>query len=292
MPKPARLFAAAGAGRMLKPARLFAAVGAGRMLKLARLFAAGFSMSLRRTLTFRTNLFFDVALAAAGLLSSLATVLLVFTRTDHLAGWTRPETFVLVGTFQLLTGLKAAFIDPNLSWFPSRGIREGTLDTCLLQPAPSLFLASLATAAPLALVQAVLGLGVVGLGISAYGRPPSPLGAAAWLLLVLAGAAVTWALGVLLACLAFWAPRLELDVFYGATWQLGRYPVDIYRRPLRLLLTYVIPLTLIATLPAGALLRSPRPAGLLAAVAAAAAATALATGAWRLGLRRYTGATS
>ena len=130
-------------------------------------------MSLRRTLTYRTNLLFDVALAVAGLLSSLATVLLVFTRTDHLAGWTRPETFVLVGTYQLLTGVKAAFLDPNLAWFPTRGIREGTLDTYLLQPAPSLFLASLATAAPLALVEAVLGLGVVGLG--AYGHPPGPL---------------------------------------------------------------------------------------------------------------------
>jgi len=248
--------------------------------KLLRLFAAGFSMSLRRTVTFRTNLFFDVALAVAGVLSALVTIVLVFTRTEHLAGWTKPEMFVLAGTFQLLTGLKAAFIDPNLAWFPGRGIREGTLDTYLLQPAPSLFLASFATAAPLALVQALLGLGVVGLGISIHGHPPGPLGIAAWLVLLVVGAAITW------------APRLELDVFYGATWQLGRYPVDVYRRPLRLLLTYLIPLALIATLPAGALLREPDPAVMLASTAAGVGATLLATGVWRLGLRRYTGATS
>ena len=250
------------------------------MPKLLRLFAAGFSMSLRRTVTFRTNLFFDVALAVAGVLSALVTIVLVFTRTEHLAGWTKPEMFVLAGTFQLLTGLKAAFIDPNLAWFPGRGIREGTLDTYLLQPAPSLFLASFATAAPLALVQALLGLGVVGLGISIHGHPPGPLGIAAWLVLLVVGAAITW------------APRLELDVFYGATWQLGRYPVDVYRRPLRLLLTYLIPLALIATLPAGALLREPDPAVMLASTAAGVGATLLATGVWRLGLRRYTGATS
>jgi ABC-2 type transport system permease protein len=261
-------------------------------LKMARLFTAGFSMSLRRTLTFRTNLFFDVALAVAGLLSALGTILLVFTRTDSLAGWTRPETLVLAGTFQLLTGIKATFIDPNLAWFPSRGIREGTLDTYLLQPAPSLFLTSLATAAPLALVQTLLGLGVVVLGVSTHGHPPSPLGIAAWLLLLVVGVMLTWALGVLLACLAFWAPRLELDVFYGAAWQLGRYPIDVYRQPIRLLLTYILPLALIATLPASVLIREPRPIVLLASVAAGAAATILATGIWRLGLRSYTGATS
>lgn len=262
------------------------------IIKLARLFTAGFSMSLRRTLTFRTNLFFDVVLAVAGLLSALATILLVFTRTDRLAGWTQPETLVLAGTFQILTGIKATFIDPNLSWFPSRGIRQGTLDTYLLQPAPSLFLTSLATAAPLALVQTLLGLGVVAVGLGTHGRAPSPLAVAAWLLLVAIGAILTWAFGVILACLAFWAPRLELDVFYNAGWELGRYPTDVYRRPIRLLLTYILPLTLIATLPASVLLRQPRPAVILTSAAAGVTAIIIATGVWRLGLRRYTGATS
>lgn len=249
-------------------------------------------MSLRRTLGFRTNLFFDIALAVVEMLSALATVLLVFTQTDRLAGWTRAETLVLLGTFQLLTGIKATFIDPNLAWFPSRGIRDGTLDTYLLQPAPSLFLTSFATAAPLAGVQALLGLAVVVLGAGTHGRPPSVLGVVAWLLLLVIGAAVTWALGVLLACLAFWTPRLELDVFYGAAWQLGRYPIDVYRRPLRLLLTYVVPLALIATMPASVMLREPRPGVVLASAGAGATAVVVAIGVWRLGLRRYTGATS
>jgi ABC-2 type transport system permease protein len=259
-------------------------------VKLVRLFAAGFSMSLRRTLAFRTNLFFDVALSVAGLATSLGTVLLIFTQTDELAGWTRRETIVLVGTYQILTGIKVTFIDPNLAWFPGRGIREGTLDAYLLQPAPSLFLASLSTAAPLALVETLLGLGVVAVGVS--GDPPGPLGVAAWLLLLVVGAVVTWALGVLLACLAFWAPRLELEVFYSAAWQLGRYPTDVYRRPVRLVLTYVLPLTLIATLPTSVLLREPAPSVVAASVGAAAFAWVLAIGLWRLGLRRYTGATS
>jgi ABC-2 type transport system permease protein len=259
-------------------------------VKMLRLFAAGFSMSLRRTLTFRTNLFFDVALSVAGLATALGTVLLVFTRTDSLAGWSRSESIVLIGTYQILTGIKVAFIDPNLAWFPARGIREGTLDTYLMQPAPSLFLVSLSTAAPLALVETLLGLGVVGFGMS--GDPPGVAGIAAWLVLVAAGVVVTWALGVLLACLAFWAPRLELEVFYGAAWQLGRYPTDVYRRPVRLILTYVLPLTLIATLPATALLRETTVAVVAAGLGAAAFAWLVAVGAWRLGLRRYTGATS
>ena len=259
-------------------------------MKMLRLFAAGFSMSLRRTMTFRTNLFFDVALAVAGLATALGTVLLVFTQTDSLAGWSRSETITLVGTYQILTGIKATFIDPNLAWFPGRGIREGNLDAYLMQPAPSLFLASLSTAAPLAFVETVLGLGVVAVGVS--GDPPGVAGVLGWLLLLVVGVVVTWALGVLLACLAFWAPRLELEVFYGAAWQLGRYPTDVYRRPLRFVLTYVLPLTLIATLPTSVLLRETTLVVVAGGVGAGAVAWLVAVGAWRLGLRRYTGATS
>lgn len=261
-------------------------------MKLLRLFAAGFSRSAQATLTFRVNLLFDIVLSIIGLFASLATVFIVYSRTDSLAGWTEAETYVLIGTFQLLSSLKNAFIDPNLSWFPENGIRQGKLDTVLLQPAPTLYLASLGRSAPFSLIQFVLGLAVIALGLSNYGRLPTPAAILAWMLTLVAALTVTWAMGVLLACLAFWAPRLQLDVFYGSAWELARYPTDIYRRPLRLALTYLFPLTLIATIPTTTLLNGPRLLVLAPSVIGAATACLLAIGCWRLGLRRYTGATS
>jgi len=97
---------------------------------------------------------------------------------------------------------------------------------------------------------------------------------------------------VLLACLAFWAPKLQLDVFYHSAWQLGRYPTDVFARPIRVILTYVFPMALIASVPSAALVRGPRVAVLLVGLVAAGGAAALAGLAWRSGLRRYSGATS
>lgn len=261
-------------------------------MKLLRLFGAGFSRSAQVSLTFRTNLIFDIVMSIIGLFANLATVFIVYARTDSLAGWTEAETYVLIGTFQLLSSLKSAFIDPNLSWFPDNGIRKGNLDTFLLQPAPTLYLASLARSAPLALIQFALGLAVISLGISDHGELPTPGAILAWIITLAAALAVTWAMGVLLACLAFWAPRLQLDVFYGSAWELARYPTDIYRRPLRLALTYLFPLTLIATIPTTTLLHGPRVSLLATTVTGATLTCLLATTCWRLGLRRYTGATS
>jgi len=260
-------------------------------MRMLRLFGLTFSMSLRQATAFRTNLLFDVLLAVLSLAGALAAVRLVYSQTDSLAGWSGSQMLVLVGTFQLMSGIKSTFVDPNLGWFPGR-IRDGRMDLYLLQPAPSLFLASLGTHAPLALTQVALGAGVVGFGVTWGGALPSVAGVLAWLVLLVAGIGVTWALGVFLACLAFWAPRLELDVMYGAAWELARYPVDIYRRPLRFVLTYVFPMAVITTLPAGALVRGPNLTGVLTTCAAALGAMLLAGVLWRVGLRRYTGATS
>ncbi|MFJ4923702.1 ABC transporter permease [Streptomyces sp. NPDC088725] len=261
-------------------------------MKLIRLLRISFSMSLRQALAFRVNLIFDTVMAVVALLSTFAAVLIIFSRTDTLAGWTKPEMFVLIGTFELLSGIKATFVDPNLASFPARGIREGRLDHHLLQPAPSMFLVSLSTATPLAGVQIPLGLAVVGVSVSTGDRLPGPGPAIAWLLLVCAATVTMWALGMLFASLAFWASKLDLHSLFSNAWQLARYPADIYAKPLRLLFTYVIPLALIATVPTRVLIRPVDPHAVLVALATSVVAVLLATVTWRQGLKRYTGATS
>jgi ABC-2 type transport system permease protein len=101
-----------------------------------------------------------------------------------------------------------------------------------------------------------------------------------------------WATRSLRATVAFWAPELSLEIVYDAIWQFARYPVDIYRRPLRLVLTYVLPVAFIATVPARALLHAEQLLAISAAVGVAIGSCLLAHFAWRAGLRRYTSATS
>lgn len=263
----------------------------GTPLKLLRLIGAAYSMSLRRELAFRVNLLFSTVQALVAIGAMLGVVQLVFSRTDDLAGWSRAEMIVLIGTFEFMSGLRYVFIEPNLAWFPVQGIREGRLDVYLLQPAPSLFLASFAIASPLSMISAVLGLAVVGFGVAQVGGV-TLLGVVGWLLFVALGFVVSWMLAVLLACLAFWAPRLELGILYGSIWDLARYPVNIYRGGLRFVLVYVFPMTLIATVPSHVLVHGIELSTLGSALFAAGLAVLVATSCWRIGLRRYTGATS
>ncbi len=260
-------------------------------MRLLKLFAAVFSISLRRELAFRANLIFGALTAGMGGAASLAALGIVYTRTETLGGWRPGEAIVLLGTYQIVSGALATFVEPNLQWFAEQ-VTSGKLDDILLKPVPSVFLASLGACAPLGLSQVALGLVVLAIGLRESGAGPAPWGLPGWLLLLAAGSAIAWSSRVLLASLAFWAPHVTPDVLYGALWQFGRYPVSIYRQPIRFLLTYIVPVAFIATLPARALTRGPDARLLLGGLGAALGAVAATRLVWRAGLRRYTSATS
>lgn len=260
-------------------------------MKSFRLFGTALSLSLRQSLTYRINLFFDALLAVVQLAASVGAIGLIFSRTGLLAGWTAGEMLVLLGTYALVTGLRATFIDPSIGDFADK-IRNGQLDAYLLQPAPAILQATCTRHAPLALVQSVLGAILIMLALRQSQLTPSPAAVACWVVLTMIGLMIGWATTVVLACLAFWAPRLSLGILHSAAWEFGRYPVDLYGPWLRRLLTFGFPVAAITTWPAQALTRGPDPVALATALGLAVVFTVGAVFLWRFGVRRYTGATS
>lgn len=260
-------------------------------MRYMKLLGASFSLALRREMAFRANLVFQLLMTIMGIVSGLAVLGVVYTQTSTLAGWSEGDALLLLGTFQVVSGIFAMWIEPNLSWFASQ-VKDGKLDTILVQPLPSIFLASLGKCAPLALTQVVVGLMVMGSGLRILGTWPSLWGVLGWLILVGVGLVLAWSARILMASLAFWSPSIELDVLYSALWEFGRYPVSIYRQPLRFLLTYVLPFAFLATFPAGVLTGRNGPLLPFLGVAGALLAVLLVRLVWRAGLRRYTGATS
>jgi ABC-2 type transport system permease protein len=218
-------------------------------------------------------------------------VRIIFTRTDHLGGWSFHEAIVLFGTFTILGGILLTFVEPNVLWFHQRVI-AGQLDEVLVKPAPSLFLVSLGQHAPLGLVQGVIGAVIVAWGIFLSGDAFPVWRGLVWLTLLAVAAVLTWATRVLIALITLWVPGLTLDVVYDAAWQFGRYPVTMYRQPARFVLTWVLPIAFITTVPARALTHGVSPQLLGASLGIALVAIVVLRLVWTSGLRHYTSATS
>jgi ABC-2 type transport system permease protein len=249
------------------------------------------SLTIQRELAHRVNLFFQATLALTQVAAGLAALSVIYTRVNTLAGWTAPQAIILLGIYEIVSGLLQAFIEPNLAFFSNK-IYGGELDDLLLQPVPSLFIASFSTCQPWALAEVGLGMLIVGLSASHLGIIPTPGNIGAALLLLLAGVVIMWASRVLLASLAFWAQGLELSVLYSGWWQLGRYPITIYPGPIRWMLTYIVPVGFIATFPAFALCHPFDPLLLAGGAAAALGAMVAVRLVWHAALRKYSSATS
>ncbi|MFK3978765.1 ABC transporter permease [Micromonospora sp. NPDC050397] len=260
-------------------------------MKLLGLFAVTFALSLRRSMAHRINLAFDLAQSLLGIGAVLATTAAIYRHTDLLAGWSQAETLVLTGIYAVVSGLRVALIDPSLSTFVGC-VRDGTLDEYLLRPAPSWFTTTCREHAPLALGQSLLGVGIATAGVVNLPSPPRLFDIAVTLVLVVCSLVITWSVSLAIACMGFWAARFELSPLVGSLWDVGRYPGDVYRQPLRAVVTYVVPVAGMITLPASTLAGTSSPHLVVAGVGLTGIFVSVARLLFRRGVRRYTGATS
>lgn len=191
-----------------------------------------------------------------GLLSSGAVVgplWVVYQHVPTLAGWTMPEALLVVGFFMVYAGLVSAVVEPNLGAVVE-GVRTGALDYLLVKPVDAQLAVSLQKIAPAEAWEILAGLGVLGWAFADLGLP-SPAQAAAAVAMLLAGLVANYALWVLVICLSFWFVRVDnLRYLLQAASDAGRWPVSIYRGWARILLTAVVPVALVSSWPALAVL--------------------------------------
>jgi ABC-2 type transport system permease protein len=221
---------------------------------------------------------------------SIVFLLVVFRQVPTLAGWRQEEVFFIYGYFLWPYALFGCLA--NGVWdFTDRYILKGELDRLLLRPASPLFqlilegielepLTGLVTGSAIML----WGAGVLGVDIRWY----DPL-----VLLVLSVGSTLVYLGIYLslAAIGFWYDgRTGLLPLLWNVNNYGRYPVGIYNRALRMLLTWVIPFAFVGFYPAAYFLR--RDTYWLWAAATPVMGVlffGIAVAVWRAGLKRYHG---
>jgi ABC-2 type transport system permease protein len=260
-----------------------------RYLSLIRIFwGNALSTELQYRAAFWANAFlslFWLAWAALG-------VRAYFRFAESVRGWTYDELLVVMGLFFAINGLRQAIIQPNLSRM-AEYIRLGTLDFLLTKPISSQFMVSFRHVGIYNWLDPILGLGLVVFGLIRRGQPVSVPAVLGFVVLGLAGMAVMYALALAVQCLAVWSIGAEgLDDVIQGVVEAARFPVDVYRGIVRAVLTFVIPVALLTTFPADALLGRSSLGLIAIAVGVAAALLWVTSRLWIWALRRYAGASA
>lgn len=254
-----------------------------------RLLALYFAQYAKARLAYRADFFTAVFASFAGTAASFSVVLLLFSRFDHLKGWTYPEIVFLYG-FSLLPFGLFNVVSLNLYEFADRYLTEGRFDRVLLRPVSPLFQILFESFRLESLQELVTGTLAIAWAVS---RLPDVTAAPLLLLPLWAlfGAAIYVSVFALLTATSFWIEdRIGLAPPVFNLMAFGRYPLTIYDLKVRVLLSSVIPFAFASFYPTAlALGRTEFLPYFWAVPLVAALFAALAIALWRSGISRYGG---
>ncbi len=260
----------------------------------SRLIARFARTSLQEAIAYRANFAINLLHSTLNLAAGVLGVWVLFGQVERIQGWSFAATLALLGVYLVAGALRSLFLGPSMDALAGLGgeVWTGQFDYTLLRPVNAQFLATFRRWQPFALFDLLLALGVLGTAVTQLGQALSLARLLAFLVALGAGMAIVYAL--LLACTAliFWSPGVLATWILDGLFQLARYPLGLYPGWLRLVLTWIVPVGIVTTVPAQALAGDLAPLELTGAVLLAVALTLAASALFQQGIRRYASASS
>ncbi|HVY45660.1 MAG TPA: ABC-2 family transporter protein [Minicystis sp.] len=249
-------------------------------------------LSMATSMQYRWNFFVDGAVSFVWTALGLVPLVIAFQARPTMSGWTFDDALVVVAWFTLLKGVLDGAVNPSLLQVVDH-IRQGTLDFVLLKPADAQFLVSTARFELWKGLDAVASLALFAFAFHALGRLPSAGGSAIALVLLACAVLVLYSVWILVIAAAFWVVRLDnLAYLLSSLFDFARWPVSIFKGAWRIVFTFVVPLAVLTTYPAEALLGRLSTRTALVSIAGSVAFAFVARRVWLLALGRYTSASS
>ncbi|MCT2536310.1 ABC-2 family transporter protein [Aquibacillus koreensis] len=203
---------------------------------------------MKTRLTYRVDMVIEIMSDLLFQAVNLVFILVVFSHTQFLSGWTRDEIIFIYGFFLVPYAIFGAFF--NIWDFNERYIVKGELDRILTRPIHSLFQIILERMELESLFGVITGVAIMFYAGGRLDLTVSWYDPFIFVMMVLGGAAVYAGIFILLACISFWSDsRTSIMPMMYNIGNYGRYPVDIYNNVIRFVLTWILPFAFVGVYP-------------------------------------------
>jgi ABC-2 type transport system permease protein len=251
-----------------------------------------FKNYFKSKLTYRMDFWIEVIsdLLFNGL--NLLFILIVFQQTDLLGEWNREETLFIYGYFMIPYGIFSAFF--GLWGFSERYIVKGEMDRILTRPMHHLGQLMLENLDPSSLMSSLAGCIILVYAWVHVGIPFDWTTPFVFCFLVMGSMLIYAGMYIALTATAFFAdaPTGILPLMWNIQ-NYGRYPITIYNRLIRTILTVVLPFAFVGFYPAAYFL-DPVHWSRIALLTPVVGVIFFTIGMliWNMGIKRYRGAGS
>jgi ABC-2 type transport system permease protein len=191
-----------------------------------------------------------------------------------------------------MKGVLEGAVNPSLTTVVEH-IRKGTLDFVLLKPADAQFLVSTAKFEPARVADLGGALVIFAVAFGRLGRWPAAGDVLAGALLLACAAVTLYSIWILVVAAAFYVVKVDnLSYLFSSIFDAARWPASVFRGVLRVVFTFVVPLALMTTFPALALLGRLDAVTAAGALLGAALFAGFARAVWVRSIAHYTSASS
>ncbi|HEY0368606.1 MAG TPA: ABC-2 family transporter protein [Chthoniobacterales bacterium] len=250
--------------------------------------------SLIREMSFKANFVLWMVVEVLWFVGQIFFFGIIFGQVDRIGDWSKWEVVLLLGTHQTIAQLFQAFFFMNISNIPEL-VRTGKLDSMLALPIDSQFAASTKQFGLDSVLNAMLGAVVVVVALAQLHIVPTAFLVVLYLLALVFGVAIHYSIMLTLAAISFWIVRAQGLVYgYFNFLQIARYPDAIFPRAFRFVFGWIVPVIIVANIPARLLVKPLGQPGwlMLHLLIAASGALLLSRIFWRFALKRYSSASS
>jgi ABC-2 type transport system permease protein len=219
----------------------------------------------------------------------LAFLMIIRTQVTQIQGYSSDQLVVFFLTFHILDTLSQVIFRGVylFSW----QVRSGELDMILIKPIPALFAILLGKPDMLDALFLFPSFALIAWVLSQLSLVLTPMAIFWWLLLCLNSLLIITALHIIVICLGVLTTEVDNAVMFVRDLNnMTRFPVDLYREPVRTLLYVALPVGAINTIPAQWLLGVEPAQPLILTLSIGIGSLSFAYLLWRYSVQKYTSA--
>lgn len=223
------------------------------MINYIKIYFSCLHTAFSRAATYRANFILgNFITLLSNIIFPLVTVL-IYANGAQFPEWDMWEILLIQSVFSMSVGAASMFFN-SILWVTMDHIREGSFETILLKPLPTLFYITAANFDPNS-----MGLFLGGLIMTVISAVKTGVSGTeniiSFLLLFISGLAVMSGMDLIMAAISFkWVGNSRIPEIFDSIKSFGKYPLVIFPQTIRTLSSLIIPVAVIGFFPASALL--------------------------------------
>lgn len=263
------------------------------ILRIFKVYFYFISQNIKKEMIYRTNFLMFLVFDILGTMTVVIFFKIIFNENKFIAGWDFESTLILIGTVGLIRELSFLTFREGFGML-GHLIPKGRFDLILTKPFSSQLLVAFED---ITIVEG-FGEGLLGLGLIIYGIINSHAAITAFnvllfLLFMVCSYILYYSFTLIINSGAFWVNRTQgFHSLVSNFLDMALYPRDILRGLGKTFFTFLIPVSIVATVPAQALMGNLRIELAATLFLVTAVFFVLANFVWRRGIRRYESASS